>query len=247
MTELFVVSAEIKEQREDSYVFSLPAIKNLGCMEFRAPITFLMGENGIGKSTLLEAIAVACGFNAEGGSVNFNFFTRETHSPLYKAMKVVRGFRRPKDGYFLRAESFYNVLTNIEELDEVQAPAPLIVGGYGGESLHNMSHGESFLKLVQERFFGNGLYILDEPEAALSPEGQLKLMAAIYDLAKNKGSQFIISTHSPILTACPESEVYNITKKGAELTDYRATPHYMIVKRFLNDPESILRELISGI
>ena len=183
----------------ESYLCGLPAVRYLlkgGTLTFDRPVTFLVGENGTGKSTLLEGIAVACGFNPEGGTRNFSFSTRATHSPLGEFLTPARR-RYPKDGFFLRAESFYNVATHIDELDET-TPGPRLIDSYGGVSLHHQSHGESFLALVEHRFGGHGLYLLDEPEAALSPARLMTLMVMLDQLVKDD-SQFVIATHSPIL------------------------------------------------
>ena len=229
----------------DSYLNGLPAVRFLqdgGQLDCSTPVTFLVGENGTGKSTLLEAIAVACGFNAEGGTRNFNFSTRATHSVLGEYLTVSRS-RYPKDGFFLRAESFYNVATAIDEMDETTY-GPRLINSYGGVSLHCQSHGESFLALVQNRFGGEGLYLLDEPEAALSPSRQLTLMGQIHLLAR-EDSQFVIATHSPILMAYPGARIYQLSEQGIEQVDYRETEHYYLTKRFLNDPERILRYLFT--
>ena len=235
------------ELSADSYLNHLPAVKHLkqeGKVKFDAPVTFFVGENGTGKSTLLEAIAVAYGFNAEGGSRNFSFSTKETHSELHSHLTLLkRDFA--KDGFFLRAESLYNVATNLEKLDEIPAASPLLTGGYGGVSLHKQSHGESFLAIVQNRFFGHGLYILDEPEAALSPMRLLTLIAEI-DRLVNEGSQFIIATHSPILMAMPSSEILEFSEKGICKTDYKKTEHFKITKSFLDDPEKMLHFLLNA-
>lgn len=175
-----------KVESFDRYPFSLPAIRSLDSLVPHPKVTFLIGENGSGKSTLLEAIAVSMGFNPEGGTKNFNFGTRISHSDLADYLRIAKGVRRPKDGFFLRAESFYNVATEIERLD--------VVDSYGGRSLHEQSHGESFMALLMNRFGGKGLYLLDEPEAALSPQRQLAALARIHDLAMDD-SQFFIVTH----------------------------------------------------
>ena len=227
-----------------SYLNSLPVIKHLketGRLDFSSDVTFFVGENGTGKSTLLEAIAVAYGFNAEGGSKNFTFSTNETHSELYKHIEVgKKGFA--KDGFFLRAESLYNVATNIDDMDKEASFDPFVIDSYGGVSLHNQSHGESFLSIVQNRFFGNGLYILDEPEAALSPMRLLTLLGEINALVK-KNSQFIIATHSPILLAFPNAEIMEFSGDGIKRVDYKETEHYKVTKQFLDNPERMLHYL----
>jgi predicted ATPase len=165
----FILRVELLHDRiEDpnAYPFNLPVLKDFEKLELHPKVTYLVGENGSGKSTILEAIAVAAGFNPEGGTVNFNFSTRGSHSTLHKALRLVRAPRRPRTGYFLRAESFFNVASEIEALDREPAPAPPLIDSYGGESLHEKSHGESFMALLKHRFGDEGLYILDEPEAA---------------------------------------------------------------------------------
>lgn len=226
---------------ESDYIGKLSVVRHLKKepIDFSSPVTFFVGENGVGKSTLIEGIAVAYGFNAEGGSRNFSFATRASHSSLSEHLRVVKSFRRPRDGFFLRAESYYNVASNIEEMDKEPAPAPPIINSYGGVSLHEQSHGESFLALVKHRFGGEGVYILDEPEAALSPMRLLTLMCYIKELT-DKGSQFIISTHSPSLMAFPGAEVFEITDSAIKSVPYKDTEHYSVTRRFLNDPESIL-------
>jgi predicted ATPase len=220
----------------DRYPFSLPAVRHIESLAFHPKVTFIIGENGSGKSTLLEAIAVAWGFNPEGGTRNFNFQTRASHSSLHEALRLVRGIHRPKDGFFLRAESFFNVASNIDDLG--------VVGGYGGRSLHEQSHGESFLTLMIERFRGNGFYVLDEPEAALSPQRQLSAIARIHELLA-KSSQFIIATHSPILMAYPDAWIYQIGPDGLQRVEYRDTEHYRVAKAFLQNPDAFLRELMA--
>lgn len=230
---------------ENSYLNNLPVIKHLSkvkTMPLSSNVTFFVGENGTGKSTLLEAIAVAYGFNAEGGSKNFTFSTNATHSELYKHLSLAkRGFAR--DGFFLRAESLYNVATNIDDMDKEPSFDPPVIESYGGVSLHNQSHGESFLSIVQNRFFGGGIYILDEPEAALSPMRLLTLMVEMHRLVK-KDSQFIIATHSPILMAFPNAEILEFSESGINKTLYTDTEHYKISKSFLENPEKMLYYLL---
>lgn len=234
-----------RELPESSYLNALPAVNWLKDhrLMLDSPVTFLVGENGSGKSTLLEAIAVACGFNAEGGTRNFTFSTRATHSELGEYITVARR-RYPRDGFFLRAESFYNVATNIDEMDEDFSYSPKVIESYGGVSLHRQSHGESFLALVQNRFGGNGLYLLDEPEAALSPTRQLTLLGEMHHLV-HRDSQFIVATHSLILMAYPRARIYQLNESGIEPVQYRETEHYQLTRRFLENPERMLRYLFS--
>lgn len=224
------------------YPFNLSAVRHLDRLPFHPKVTYVIGENGMGKSTLLEAIAVAWGFNPEGGSKHFAFATRSTHSALHQHLRLTRGVRRARDGFFFRAESYYNVASYIDELDSQAAPAPPIRNSYGGKSLHEMSHGESFFAAFMHRFGGNSLYILDEPEAALSPLRQMSLLSRIHELVGQK-SQFIISTHSPILMAYPDALLYQLTPDGIETSRWEETDHYLIMKQFLNKRESMLREL----
>ncbi|MBW9150987.1 AAA family ATPase [Clostridium estertheticum] len=237
---------ELKREKVESfsnYPFCLPTIKNLSSLDFHPKVTFIVGENGSGKSTILEAIAIACGFNPEGGTINFNFSSMDTHSELYKYIKLVKGVKKPKNGFFLRAESFYNLASNIDELDRVGGPK--LVSSYGGQSLHKQSHGESFFAVFMNRFGSNGLYILDEPEAALSPSRQMSMITRIHELV-NMGSQFIISTHSPIIMAYPESTIYEIKDK-MEVVRYEETENYQITKNFINNRDKMLRILIDGL
>jgi len=244
---LYVSGLRIDEEiPKDNYISKLPVVANLlkmGELRFDKRVTFFVGENGTGKSTLLEALAVCSGFNAEGGTRNFDFSTAETHSKLCDYLTVIKGIKHPRDGYFLRAESFYNVASNIDELDKIPAAAPKISASYGGKSLHNQSHGESFLTLVEHRFGGNGLYILDEPEAALSPKSQMKLLAEI-DRLVGKNSQFIIATHSPVLLAFPNAEIFVLSGDAITLTPYKETVHYTMTKNFLDNPDRMIKYLL---
>ncbi len=235
-----------KEIPQGNYLNGLSMVKNLKEMDgirLSKNVTFLVGENGVGKSTLIEGIAVAMGFNPEGGTINFNFSTKASHSDLYNYLTISRGYKKHKDGFFLRAESFYNVATNIDEMDAEPVWTPSVISSYGGVSLHNKSHGESFMALVENRFAGNGLYILDEPEAALSPMRLMRLMCCMQELV-NKNSQFIISTHSPILMTFPEAEILEITEAGISSVGYKETEHFMITKRFMDAPEKMIERLL---
>lgn len=238
-TQPFVSSVQLVRQRVpdfSDYPFCIPALRNLETLELNPQVTFFVGENGTGKSTLLEAIAIVEGFNPEGGSRNFNFATRESHSDLCNCIRLSRPPRRMRgtDGFFFRAESFFNVATEIE--------TNLYPLAYGGKSLHEQSHGEAFFSLVLNRFKGNGLYLLDEPESALSPSRQLSFLAAMSDLLK-KGSQFIIATHSPILMAYPGATIFQFTESSIEEVPYKETEHYKITKLFLQRTEQMLAEL----
>ena len=242
----YLLSISLRRDRVHSFAefpYCLPVIKNLAEIELHPCVTYFVGENGTGKSTLLEAIAVSCGFNPEGGTRNFNFSTRPSHSPLHDCLTLIKGIKRPKDGFFLRAESFFNVATEIERLDMEPARAPPIIDSYGGRSLHEQSHGESFFTLATERFGGHGLYILDEPEAALSPSRQMALLARIHRLVKLQ-SQFIIATHSPIMMAYPDAIIYQLTDDSIKRVSYTDTEHYAITREFLNKHELLLKEIL---
>lgn len=240
----YLQSVTIAGEPEEDYLLEVPAVRNLRSFSFQAPVTIFAGENGSGKSTLLEALAVLCGFNPEGGTRNFNFSTKETHSSLYRCMRISRSIPFPSGGFFLRAESYYNVATEIDRLKDAAPGGEGFMRYYGGRSLHHQSHGESFLSLVMNRFGGNSLYILDEPEAALSPSRQFSLLARIHELAQEK-AQFVIATHSPILMACPGAEVYVISEEGIRKTPYEETEHFSLMKHFVNNPEHVLHYLLN--
>lgn len=218
------------------YPFNLPVVRNLDELEFHPKVTFLVGENGSGKSTLIEALAVAWGFNAEGGTKNFRFGTRTSHSELHQFVRLVRSPRRARDGFFLRAESYFNVGTQIDDLG--------LENSYGGVSPHEQSHGEAFFALFDNRFEGNGLYILDEPEAALSPNRQLSFLARMHELIGRR-SQFIIATHSPIILGYPDAWIYQTSPHGLERVDYEDTDHFQITRNFLNRRQTFLDVLLS--
>jgi predicted ATPase len=218
-----------------SYPYSIPAIGSLTTLELHPHVTLLAGENGSGKSTLIEGIAVAAGFNPEGGSRNMQHVTGPSHSELHERLHVVRDARPMRDGWFLRAESFYNIATHIEQLE---------VSGYGDASLHEQSHGESFLSLVLERFGDRGLYILDEPEAALSVRGMLALIRRMHELAE-RGSQFLASTHSPILLAYPGARIFVLDEHGITETPFEETEVVELTRSFLADRGRFLHYLFA--
>lgn len=223
------------------YVAHLPVVRYVmekGSFKLTKPVTILVGENGVGKSTLLEALAVALGFNPEGGTVNYSFATADSHSPLHRYLAVSRGVKRNRDGYFLRAESFYNAASYLDELEHTPGCGG-VLSSYGGKSLHHQSHGESFMSLVANRFGGQGLYLLDEPEAALSPMRQMELLCHMNELVK-QNSQFIISTHSPILMTYPDADLWELSRDGMRQVSYRETEHYQLTRNFLENPERML-------
>jgi predicted ATPase len=246
MTDPFVRSVVLKRDQVksfDAYPFSIPAIRQLSELELGPEVTLLAGENGSGKSTLVEALAVALGFNPEGGSRNMSVSTRASHSSLHECLRVIRGTRSARDGFFLRAESFFNVATHIEQLDDGGGGSP-IIDSYGGIPLHEQSHGESFLSLILNRFGPNGLYVLDEPEAALSLRGNLALMRRMHDLI-GEGSQFVVATHSPILLGYPNARIYVLSDDGINEMRYEETDQYELTRSFLDDRERFLRYLFS--
>ena len=219
----------------DEYPFSIPAVRELDTLEFHPDATFLVGENGSGKSTLIEAIALALGFGAEGGTKNVRIRTADDTSPLHGFLKLARSFSKPKDFYFLRAESFYNVATYMDEVG--------YLAGYGDKSLHARSHGEAFIALLTDKLRGDGLYIFDEPEAALSPTRQLAALRLIHQLVQD-GSQFIIATHSPILLAYPRAKILMLDRSGLSDVTYEDTEHFAVTKDFLNNYKGTLRHLL---
>ena len=229
------VSIDWSKIEQNSYLRNITAISGVEQISFSNSITFFVGENASGKSTLLEAIAVADGFNPEGGTRNYNFSTYDSHSELCNAIRLSRGIRRAKWGYFLRAESFYNVATMEEEYSRGPGGKP--------QHYHEKSHGESFLALVQNSFKPNGLYLLDEPEAALSPQRQLTLLVEIVRCAK-EGSQFIIVTHSPILLGIPGAEILSFDEGKSHPCAYEETDSYQVTSMFINHREQILRRLL---
>jgi predicted ATPase len=226
---------------ERQYPWALPAVMALEhTVELDPQVTFLVGANGSGKSTVLEAMAIAAGLNAEGGSSNFTFSTRDSHSPLAEALTLIRGTRRPRTDFFLRAESVFTAATYLEGLPR-QAGDPL--APYGGRSLHEQSHGESFLAIALHRLGPQGLYFLDEPEAALSFDGQLALLLRMHELAA-LGAQWIVATHSPVLVAYPAARIMLCDEHGLSDIAYDDVPAVRDLRRFLDDPQRQLSLLL---
>ncbi|MBT9329539.1 AAA family ATPase [Acidipila sp. 4G-K13] len=224
----------------NTYPFTVPTIRTLETLEIRSRICFFVGENGSGKSTLLEAIADNYGFGREGGSRNFYQTTSsssESTAPLSKALRI-SFTTRTGQGFYLRAESFFNVATLVDQLG--------IQDGYGGRSLHEQSHGESFLSLLENRFRRKGFYVLDEPEAALSPQRQLSMLALLHSrLEANDDIQFLIASHSPILLAYPGAQIFSFDDGTIHEIGYKETSPYQVVSRFLARPEVFLNELFN--
>ncbi len=238
MNSLFVNRIKLNREKITSkeYPFNIKCLKKFNELEITTPVTFFYGENGVGKSTLVEAIAIALGLNPEGGSNNMNFSNYDDYSELYKYLTIGK-FGTPKTKFFLRAESFFNLASIV---DTNNGPTGKLSAQYGGD-LHECSHGESFMKLVENRFWDKGLYILDEPEAALSPQRQMQLLCHINRLAK-KGSQFIIATHSPILLSYMHGRIINMNKDMEEIK-YEDTEVYQVYKEYLNNPYGMQKVL----
>jgi len=238
----FIRGIKIDDVDTSLYPFSIPSVIALPHLKFSSPVTFFVGENGSGKSTIIESIAVAAGFNAEGGTKNYSFTTEDTTSPLKDAITLLRGYRREKYGYFLRAESFYTTANYAEKgtFPFGETPGAIL---FDGKHIHEQSHGEAFMSIVKT--FRPGLFIFDEPESALSPRRQLMLMASVNQLVE-QGSQFIIATHSPILLAYPNATIYQLSADGISQVDYEDTDHVKVTKEFLNNPERYLVELLGA-
>lgn len=224
--------AEVDPQ---AYPYNIPAVRCIGDIRFHAQVTFFVGENGSGKSTVLEAIAVALGFAAEGGTPNVQLSTTESVSPLHSSLRLARGVNKPRDSFFLRAESFFNLATYMDEVGYLDS--------YGGQSLHRQSHGESFMAVLLNKFRGDGLYLLDEPEAALSPQRQLAALRAIHQLV-GKQSQFIIATHSPILLAYPHAKIIHFNSSGVHEVAFEDTEHFVVTRDFLNNHTQRMQQLL---
>jgi predicted ATPase len=235
----FLRSVASVPEKVDStrYPFNVGAFSHGIDLAFRSTVTFFVGENGSGKSTLLEALAECCGFNPEGGSRDHHRATFAERSPLAQAL-TLSWLPKVTEGFFMRAESFYNFATYIEGVSDLRS--------YGGKSLHEQSHGESFIALCANRF-EQGLYILDEPEAALSPQRQLSFLKIIHDLAAPGHAQFLIATHSPIILSYPGAVLFSLDGDAISEVDYRETKHFLITRDFVNAPERFFKHLFGAV
>ncbi|MFC1397965.1 AAA family ATPase [Acinetobacter lactucae] len=235
----YLRSLQIKTEMKPDwsiYPFAIPAVNDIEQLSFHPDVTFFVGENGSGKSTILEAIALALGFAEEGGTLNVQLNSASTASNLFQYLRTIKSFKKPKDYYFLRAESYYNIGTYMKELNYLKS--------YGGD-IHARSHGEAFFKLFTHKLKGEGLYLMDEPEAALSPTMQFAALSAIHELCKNQ-SQLIIATHSPILLAYPNAKIYQFTNAGINEISYEQTEHFRITQDFLNNYQKRIRQIIDA-
>ena len=242
----FLREIRMKEKSSNprEYPFNIPALSSRKLhLRFDTPVTFFVGENGSGKSTLMEAIAVNCGFNPSGGSRNNVYDYRPTESSLAQYLRLIWNFKMTQ-GFFLRAESFFNFASYLEQSKE-ELPGEDYYSPYGGCSLHERSHGESFMDLFTNRF-QRGIYLLDEPEAALSPKRQLVFLARLHELVKSGEAQFIIATHSPILLSFPAAIIYSFDQNGIEQSSYEKTEHFQVTKDFLNSYESFYHHLLKS-
>lgn len=231
------ITAKLDENiARDSHPYNVTSLRWLDTIDFHADVTFFIGENGAGKSTLLEAIAMALGYSMEGGTKGVRLNSAREAAPLHEALRLSKSFKTPRDGYFFRAESFFNVATYMDDVGYLD--------GYGGKSLHARSHGEAFMSVLLNKFRGQGLYLLDEPEAALSPNRQLAALSAIHQLVEDD-SQFIIATHSPILLAYPNAKILQFSDEGIFEVAYEDTEHYAITRDFLNHYERRLERLLA--
>ncbi|MUH60301.1 AAA family ATPase [Bifidobacterium canis] len=234
MNELIISGLRIDwDLLADSYVSRIPALRSVDELEFSSNVTFFTGENGSGKSTLLEAIALACGFSAEGGSRNFHFSTFDDTSDLIDAITLYRKRSIPQSSFFLRAESFFTMATQAADYDGGRSVL---------SSMHEMSHGESFMELLLSRT-GTGLFLLDEPESALSAQRQLTLLAHMHEMA-GAGSQFIVATHSPILLGLPGASILRFDDDGVHPCAYEDTDSYRVTEMFINHRELLLHHLL---
>ncbi|HEX9058956.1 MAG TPA: AAA family ATPase [Clostridia bacterium] len=230
-----------KAENSKMYPFNIPSIKDLKSLVFDRNVTFFVGENGSGKSTLLEAIADNCGFGIKGGSRN-SLMQNDVDNLSFSSILTLSWLPKISNGFFLRAETFYDFASYIDEVEALNEPDKRYAA-YGGKSLHKQSHGESFLSLLNNRFGRKGIYILDEPEAALSPQKQLALLSIIRQLETNGKAQFLIATHSPIIMAYPDAGIYSFDYSPVKTVKYEDTEHYQITRGFLNNRNKVFNEL----
>lgn len=239
----FLSQISLSQIQDDNYLKNIPSLSSGIQLQLKSNVTFFVGENGSGKSTLLEGIASHCGFSLRGGNRNHNLSgNRIYESILAEYLLLSWSPRRITNGFFMRAESFFNFASYVDDLASAD---PAILKAYGGRSLHKQSHGESFLSLFNNHFDA-GIYILDEPEAALSPARILAFMAVINQLEQSGRAQFIIATHSPMLICYPGATIYEFSSEGVEETTYQKTEHYNLTKSFLDNPSLYLRHLLSS-
>ncbi|QHW29871.1 AAA family ATPase [Paenibacillus rhizovicinus] len=230
------VSIEREEELDKrQYPFSIPVIRSLTSLNFSSNVTFFVGENGSGKSTLLEAIAYRCGFNTAGGGRSNAYEVDASGSALGSHIRL-SWLPKITNGFFLRAETFYSFASHIDSMPES-------LPYYGGVSLHKQSHGEAFLSLFKHRFGKKAIYLLDEPEAALSPARQLALMRIMHDLEQE--AQFIVATHSPILLGYPDAQIFDFDSAPVKEIRYEDTLHYIVTRRFLDNRDRVLKELFA--
>ncbi|WP_078392634.1 AAA family ATPase [Shouchella patagoniensis] len=242
---MFLKRITIQHDQIDTYgryPFSIPFVRKTERIDLSKGVTFLVGENGSGKSTMLEAIADKCGFHTAGGSRNNVYDVHESASALGDYVRL-SWLPKITNGFFLRAESFYQFATHIDEVALEDGKPEQVYASYGGKSLHHQSHGESFLSLFTNRFRKKAIYLLDEPEAALSPQRQLAFLRILHDLTVQGDTQFIIATHSPILLGFPKADIFSFDGDKIKKTDYEDTDHYQVISYFINNREKLLREL----
>lgn len=242
----FLREIGLKKEPDDrsAFPFSIPSLHKSNLhLTFPTPVTFFVGENGSGKSTLMEAIAIGCGFNPSGGSRDNMYDYKPTESSLTEHLRLVWNFKMT-DGFFLRAESFFNFASHIDDQKDL-AGAQKAYAFYGGKSLHEQSHGESFMALFKNRFT-RGIYLLDEPEAALSPKRQLAFLARMHTLVASGDAQLIIATHSPILLSYPGATIYQFDESGIRQIAYEETEHFQVTKDFLNAYQSFYKHLFES-
>lgn len=233
-----IIKLNDRIHNHDQHPFNIPTVRGLSRIPLNRNVTFFVGENGSGKSTLLEAIAYQCGFNTAGGSRNNQYELDSSDAQLGDYIRL-SWMPKVSQGFFLRAETFYNFASHI---DLIAAEHPSIYDAYGGKSLHKQSHGESFLSLFNNRFGKRGIYLLDEPEAALSPQRQIQFLSIIHELQKS--AQLIIATHSPILMGYPLADIYNFDTCPPSLISYKETDQYQVTRRFLENRDFYLKEII---